>query len=59
MAERRRYAAVIGPSRCDDETARLAAEVGAGLAREGFTVVTGGEAGAMEAAVTLAASALS
>ena len=50
---------MIGPSRCDDETARLAAEVGAGLAREGFTVVTGGEAGAMEAAVTLAASALS
>ncbi len=41
---------MIGPSRCDDETARLAAEVGAGLAREGFTIVTGGEAGAMEAA---------
>jgi uncharacterized protein (TIGR00725 family) len=50
LAERRRYAAVIGPSRCDDETARLAAQVGAGLAREGFTIVTGGEAGAMEAA---------
>jgi uncharacterized protein (TIGR00725 family) len=47
---RRIYAAVIGPGECDEETARLAYEVGAGLAREGFTVVTGGERGAMEAA---------
>jgi uncharacterized protein (TIGR00725 family) len=47
---RRRYAAVIGPNECDDETAQLAYAVGAGLAREGFTVVTGGERGAMEAA---------
>jgi uncharacterized protein (TIGR00725 family) len=46
----RRYAAVAGPSRCDDATAKLAYDVGAGLARAGFTVVTGGEYGAMEAA---------
>jgi uncharacterized protein (TIGR00725 family) len=41
---------VIGPGRCDDETAALAEEVGAGLARAGFTLVTGGAFGAMEAA---------
>ena len=46
----RRYAAVIGPSACDEATARLAYDVGAGLARAGFTVVSGGEQGAMEAA---------
>jgi uncharacterized protein (TIGR00725 family) len=46
----RRYASVIGPSSCDEETQRLAYEVGAGLARAGFTIVTGGEQGAMEAA---------
>jgi uncharacterized protein (TIGR00725 family) len=50
MSTRRRYATVVGPSRCDEDTARLAYEVGAGLARAGFTVVTGGEQGAMEAA---------
>jgi uncharacterized protein (TIGR00725 family) len=41
---------VIGAGRCDADTATLAYEVGAGLARAGFTVVTGGEGGAMEAA---------
>jgi hypothetical protein len=41
---------VIGPGRCDDRTAALAYEVGDGLARAGFTLVTGGELGAMEAA---------
>jgi uncharacterized protein (TIGR00725 family) len=46
----RRYASVIGPGSCDEQTAALAYEVGAGLARAGFTVVTGGEHGAMEAA---------
>jgi uncharacterized protein (TIGR00725 family) len=46
----RRYAAVIGPGRCDDRTAALASEVGRGLARAGFTLVTGGEQGVMEAA---------
>jgi uncharacterized protein (TIGR00725 family) len=50
LADGRRYAAVIGPGRCDDATAALAEEVGAGLARAGFTVVTGGEYGAMAAA---------
>ncbi|MGH2980272.1 MAG: TIGR00725 family protein [Solirubrobacterales bacterium] len=50
MAERRRYAAVVGPGRCDEETAALAEEVGAGLARAGFTLVTGGAFGAMGAA---------
>jgi uncharacterized protein (TIGR00725 family) len=49
-AERRRYAAVVGPGRCDDDLARLAYVVGRGLADAGFTVVTGGEGGAMEAA---------
>jgi uncharacterized protein (TIGR00725 family) len=46
----RRYAAVVGPSRPDEAIAALAEEVGRGLAAEGFTVVTGGLGGAMEAA---------
>ena len=46
----RRYAAVVGPSTADEETARLAYEVGRGLAAAGFTIVTGGQGGAMEAA---------
>jgi len=50
LADRRRYAAVIGPGRSDDRIAGLAEEVGAGLARAGFTLVTGGAFGAMEAA---------
>ena len=50
MSGRRRYAAVIGPAETDAQTEALAYDVGAGLAREGFTVVTGGEQGAMEAA---------
>jgi uncharacterized protein (TIGR00725 family) len=50
LAEQRRYAAVIGPGECDAQTAALAEEVGAGLARAGFTIVTGGAFGAMEAA---------
>ena len=33
---------------CDEETAALARAVGRGLAEAGFTVVTGGEGGAME-----------
>ena len=45
---RRRYAAVAGPGVCDEETAALARAVGRGLAESGFTVVTGGEGGAME-----------
>src|SRR5262245_15331265 len=50
MSERRRYASVIGPARCQGPLERLAYDVGAGLARAGFTVVTGGEGGAMAAA---------
>jgi uncharacterized protein (TIGR00725 family) len=50
LADERRYAAVIGPGRCNERTAALAQEVGAGLARAGFTLVTGGAFGAMEAA---------
>jgi uncharacterized protein (TIGR00725 family) len=46
----RRYASVAGPGDCDEETAALAHAVGLGLAKAGFTVVTGGESGAMEAA---------
>ena len=45
---RQRYAAVAGPGVCDEETAALARAVGRGLAKAGFTVVTGGEGGAME-----------
>ena len=50
MPEERRYAAVIGPSRCDEHTAQACYEVGRGLAAAGFVLVTGGEYGAMEAA---------
>ena len=50
MPERRRYAAVIGPGECDDPTGELCAAVGRGLAGAGFTLVTGGEHGAMAAA---------
>jgi uncharacterized protein (TIGR00725 family) len=50
LAEDRRYAAVIGPGRCDEEIAELCHDVGRGLAVAGFTLVTGGEYGAMEAA---------
>jgi uncharacterized protein (TIGR00725 family) len=46
----RRYAAVIGPGSCDDETTQRAFEIGHGLAAAGLTLVTGGEYGAMEAA---------
>jgi uncharacterized protein (TIGR00725 family) len=49
-AEPRRYAAVVGPGRCADDVAGLAREIGHGLAVAGFTIVTGGEGGAMEAA---------
>jgi uncharacterized protein (TIGR00725 family) len=40
----------VGPGRCDEDLAGLAYDVGRGLAGAGFTVVTGGEGGAMEAA---------
>jgi uncharacterized protein (TIGR00725 family) len=50
LPEDRRYAAVIGPGRCDERTAQLSHDVGRGLAAAGFILVTGGEYGAMEAA---------
>jgi uncharacterized protein (TIGR00725 family) len=50
-ADGRRYASVVGPGeRCSEDVAGLAGEVGRGLAEAGFTLVTGGEGGAMEAA---------
>ena len=48
---------MIGPGRCDEETAALAGQVGAGLAGAGFTLVTGGAFGAMEAAARGASEA--
>ena len=57
MADERRYAAVIGPGDCGDEPTALAEQVGAGLARAGFVLVTGGAFGAMEAASRGAAQA--
>jgi uncharacterized protein (TIGR00725 family) len=50
LPEERVYAAVIGPGVCDDPTGELCAAVGRGLADAGFTLVTGGQHGAMEAA---------
>lgn len=41
---------MIGPGVCDDALAELARDIGRGLAEAGFTLVTGGEGGAMEAA---------
>ena len=41
---------MIGAGSCDDETARLASEVGRELAAAGCTVITGGLGGVMEAA---------
>jgi uncharacterized protein (TIGR00725 family) len=50
LPDARRYAAVIGPGTCPDATAQLCEDVGRGLAEAGFTLVTGGMQGAMEAA---------
>jgi uncharacterized protein (TIGR00725 family) len=44
------YVAVVGASTATAGEAALAEEVGAGLARAGFVVVTGGLGGVMEAA---------
>ena len=41
---------MIGPGTCGDDVADAAREIGRGLAEAGFTIVTGGEGGAMEAA---------
>jgi uncharacterized protein (TIGR00725 family) len=50
LPDERRYAAVIGPGRCPDDIAEKCRVVGRGLAAAGFTLVTGGTGGAMEAA---------
>jgi uncharacterized protein (TIGR00725 family) len=41
---------VMGPSACDPGMAQLARDVGAGIARRGAVVLTGGRGGVMEAA---------
>lgn len=50
MTQRRRIVAVIGAGICDPSLASAAREVGRLLARAGFTVLTGGLGGVMEAA---------
>ena len=51
------FIAVIGNAQCDEETARLAEEVGRALAERGAAVVCGGLGGVMEAACRGAKSA--
>jgi uncharacterized protein (TIGR00725 family) len=51
------YVAVVGASSCDQETAALAEETGAGIARRGGVVICGGGGGVMEAAARGAQSA--
>ena len=50
MTEHKRFIAVIGGSDCTPEEARLAEEVGRGLARNGAVLICGGLGGVMEAA---------
>lgn len=50
MTEQKRFIAVIGGSDCTPEEARLAEEVGRGLARKGAVLICGGLGGVMEAA---------
>jgi uncharacterized protein (TIGR00725 family) len=50
MTEHKRFIAVIGGSNCTPEEARLAEEVGRGLARNGAVLICGGLGGVMEAA---------
>jgi uncharacterized protein (TIGR00725 family) len=45
-----RYVAVVGPSEATEEEAAIARAVGAGLARSGAIVLTGGRGGVMAAA---------
>ena len=52
-----RYVAVVGASEATEELAEIARAVGAGLARRGAIVVTGGRGGVMEAASRGAAEA--
>lgn len=50
MTEQKRFIAVIGGSDCTPEEARLAEEVGRGLARNGVVLICGGLGGVMRAA---------
>jgi len=50
MTEKKRFIAVIGGSDCTPEEARLAEEVGRGLAKNGAVLICGGLGGVMEAA---------
>ena len=50
------FIAVIGGSQCSSQEARLAEEVGRGLAKRGVTLVCGGLGGVMEAACRGASS---
>jgi uncharacterized protein (TIGR00725 family) len=43
--------AVIGESSCDENTYRIAEEVGKRIAENGWTIITGGLSGVMEAAM--------
>jgi hypothetical protein len=52
-----RYIGVVGPAVCDAETAKVAREVGHGVAEAGGVVVCGGLGGVMEAACRGAADA--
>jgi len=51
------YIAVVGASRCNRETAALAEETGAEIARRGGVLICGGGGGVMEAAAKGARSA--
>jgi uncharacterized protein (TIGR00725 family) len=44
------YVGVIGGRRCDDEIAKLAFQVGSGIAEQGWILVCGGMGGVMEQA---------
>ncbi len=57
MRDKKRFIAVIGGGQCTKEEARLAEEVGRGLARQGVTLVCGGLGGVMKAACKGAISA--
>jgi uncharacterized protein (TIGR00725 family) len=46
----RKYIGVIGGAKCSRETARMAEEVGRGIAKSGAILVCGGMGGVMEAA---------
>ncbi len=55
--EKKLYIAVIGGHRCDEQTAKIAEDVGRGIAEMGAILVCGGLTGVMEAACRGAKSA--